>query len=118
MTTFFQWRRFNFFDLVKDVDEGEVEKTLKSSSGELTCTSSGRGHLILGDSSGHLHFVNRHLKVHSMRAFQRKVYLIHQMKQSGIVTVVGEDEPAGVCPYLKVYNLDKPDKSGYPSLLR
>lgn len=52
-----------------------------------------------------------------MRVFQRKVYLIHQMRQSGLVVVVGEDDP-GINPYLKIYNLDRPDKSGCPVLVR
>lgn len=26
---FFQWRRFNFFDVVKDVDEGSLRKALQ-----------------------------------------------------------------------------------------
>ena len=118
MATFFQWRRFNFFDLSKDVDGGEIEKIFGSDEPPtLTDTSSGRGHLILGDSQGQLHFMNRHLKIHSMRVFQRKVYLIHQMRQSGLVVVIGEDD-VGVNPYMKVYNLDKPDKSGCPTLVR
>ena len=83
----------------------------------MTSTASGRGHLVLGDSGGQVHFLDRHLEVRTFKAFQRKLYRIHQLKRSGIFLAIGEDDP-GINPYLKVYNLDKPDKNGNPSLVR
>ena len=39
------------------------------------------------------------------------------MKQSGLLIAIGDDEP-GAIPNLKIFDLDKPDNDGNPSLIR
>jgi hypothetical protein len=66
--TYFQWRRFNFFDIEKDVDKGSLSESLKSGGGnaenspgipenssaaaDVTSVIGGRGLLALGDTQG------------------------------------------------------------------
>ena len=46
--SFFQWRRFNFFEISKDVDSGHLSRELGEENA-VTCASSGRGSIVLGD---------------------------------------------------------------------
>ena len=73
--------------------------------------------MIVSDTDGHIHFFDRDLSVKSFKAFERHCYVICQLKRSGLFLALGEDDP-GINPYLKVYDLDKLDKAGNPSLLR
>ncbi len=86
----------------------------------MTSFTSGRGHVILGLSDGRIVFVNRHLRPSEVTAFQRSVDLVFQLKQSGLLLLVGRDAAGegGNNATLKVLDLDKPDKHGNPSLIR
>ena len=46
--SFFQWRRFNFFEISKDVDSGRLSNELGEDNA-VTCATSGRGRIVLGD---------------------------------------------------------------------
>ena len=46
--SFFQWRRFNFFDIAKDVENGTIASQLGEDN-VITCGTSGRGNIVLGD---------------------------------------------------------------------
>ena len=46
--SFFQWRRFNFFDIAKDVEKGTIASQLGEDN-VITCATSGRGNIVLGD---------------------------------------------------------------------
>ena len=46
--SFFQWRRFNFFDIAKDVENGTISSQLGEEN-VITCATSGRGNVVLGD---------------------------------------------------------------------
>ena len=46
--SFFQWRRFNFFEISKDVDSGGLSSQLGEDN-VVTCATSGRGSIVLGD---------------------------------------------------------------------
>ena len=50
--SFFQWRRFNFFDISKDVDAGKVSSQLGEDA-SVICSTSGRGRIVMGDSNVH-----------------------------------------------------------------
>lgn len=113
--TFFQWKRFNFFEIAKDTDGGAIQEVLQTS--RVNCSAAGRGHLILGDSSGRLHFLNRHLEAQTLSAFPTEVLLVQQVRQSGLLLVLGREENHAQ-PVLRVYHLDIPDKLGQPTLLR
>ncbi|CAB4070097.1 VPS11 [Lepeophtheirus salmonis] len=118
----FQWRRFNFFEFSKEVQGGNLAELLEDSV--VTTTTSGRGHLILGDSSGFLHYLGRNdLTATTLRIFDVAVLHAQQLKQSGICILVGLDhhpsDPNISIPYLKAYNSDKIDpKTGHPNYLR
>ncbi|XP_040575131.1 vacuolar protein sorting-associated protein 11 homolog [Lepeophtheirus salmonis] len=118
----FQWRRFNFFEFSKEVQGGNLAELLEDSV--VTTTTSGRGHLILGDSSGFLHYLGRNdLTATTLRIFDVAVLHAQQLKQSGICILVGLDhhpsDPNISIPYLKAYNSDKIDpKTGHPTYLR
>lgn len=113
--TFLEWRRFNFFELNKDVDSGKIAETLKDA--KVSVATSGHGHLIFGDSEGNIHLVSRSFQVTTFRAYELNVILAEQLHHIALLVTVGEDEP-GVNPVVKVWNLDKLDKQGHPVCLR
>ncbi|KAK7790409.1 hypothetical protein R5R35_013503 [Gryllus longicercus] len=112
---FLEWRRFNFFDLNKDVDNGKIAEALKEA--KVVAATSGHGHLVLGDSEGNIHLVTRLMHVTSFRAYALHVVLAEQLRHSPLLVTVGEDEP-GEHPVLKVWYLDRMDKQGHPSCVR
>lgn len=101
-----QIRRFVFFDkdVVKDPETREPFTGFQSLP--LTCSTSGRGALIFGDSDGFVHEVDRTLQLTSFQAFEYGVTHLLQMKQSNLLIAAGNDEE-GINPALKVFNLDK-----------
>ncbi|XP_063243527.1 vacuolar protein sorting-associated protein 11 homolog isoform X2 [Bacillus rossius redtenbacheri] len=112
---FLEWRRFNFFDLNKDVDSGKVAEALKEST--VTAATSGHGHLVFGDSEGNVHLVGRAFEVTTFRAYELRVVLAKQLRHSALLVTVGEDEP-GINPVIKVWSLVRADKHGHPLCLR
>ena len=46
--TFFQWKKFHFFDLKKEVDDGAIAGHIQEDN-VITCVASGRGFICLGD---------------------------------------------------------------------
>ncbi len=70
-----------------------------------------------------MHLVSRQLREppRTFRAYQRRVRLLHQVRGTGLLVALGEDDP-GVNPYLKVFDLDQNGGSGGgggdPALLR
>ncbi|XP_046814687.1 vacuolar protein sorting-associated protein 11 homolog [Vespa crabro] len=112
---FFEWRRFNFFDLKKEVDSGKVAKALGDA--RVTAATSGNGHLVFGDNTGSVHLVNRTYDVNTFRAYEISLTLAQQVQHSTFLFTIGEDEP-GCNPTIKVWNLAKPDKQGNPTCVR
>ncbi|KAK2560039.1 Vacuolar protein sorting-associated protein 11-like protein [Acropora cervicornis] len=92
-----QWRRFNFFEkeILKDPGTNQPFSGLKDV--DITACTSGRGQLVIGDSSGFVHFLSRDLTITSFKAYE-----IH------------EDEVDGIDPIIRVWTLDKMDKYGNP----
>ncbi|XP_071483682.1 vacuolar protein sorting-associated protein 11 homolog [Diadema antillarum] len=115
--TFLQWRRFNFFEkeVVKYPESTEIFSKLKDI--DITACASGRGQMTLGDSEGNLLFLDRNLELDGFKAFELRVTHIFQLKQHNIIFTIGQDEP-GINPVIKVWNLDKRDKSNNPSCTR
>ncbi|KAL2740379.1 vacuolar protein sorting-associated protein 11 isoform X1 [Vespula squamosa] len=112
---FFEWRRFNFFDLKKEVDSGKIAKALGDA--RVTAATSGNGHLVFGDNTGSVHLVNRTYDVNTFRAYEITLTLAQQVQHSTFLFTIGEDEP-GCNPTIKVWNLAKPDKQGNPTCVR
>ncbi|XP_063692453.1 vacuolar protein sorting-associated protein 11 homolog [Bolinopsis microptera] len=100
-----QWRRFAFFskEVVKD-ENGDKWSGLQDI--DITCTASGRGKLLIGDSKGHLHCLTQDMKDVEVRKLYetRLTHLVQIPKaKQNIVVTVGEDEPAH--PILRVWNM-------------
>ncbi|KAF7418083.1 hypothetical protein HZH68_000736 [Vespula germanica] len=110
-----RWRRFNFFDLKKEVDSGKIAKALGDA--RVTAATSGNGHLVFGDNTGSVHLVNRTYDVNTFRAYEITLTLAQQVQHSTFLFTIGEDEP-GCNPTIKVWNLAKPDKQGNPTCVR
>ncbi|XP_033330810.1 vacuolar protein sorting 11 [Megalopta genalis] len=112
---FLEWRRFNFFDLKKEVDEGKIASALGDA--QVTAATSGNGSLVFGDNTGNVHLVNRTYDVTTFRAYEVIVTLAQQVQHSTFLFTIGEDD-VGCNPTIKVWNLSKPDKQGNPSCVR
>ncbi|XP_015430212.1 PREDICTED: vacuolar protein sorting-associated protein 11 homolog [Dufourea novaeangliae] len=105
--TFLEWRRFNFFDLKKEVDEGKIAKALGDA--QVTAATSGNGNLVFGDNIGNVHLVNGTYDVTTFRAYEITLTLAQQVQHSTFLFTIGEDEP-GCNPTIKVWNIAKADK--------
>eukprot|EP00092_Neocalanus_flemingeri_P014689 GFUD01015851.1.p1 GENE.GFUD01015851.1~~GFUD01015851.1.p1 ORF type:complete len:1126 (+),score=262.45 GFUD01015851.1:53-3430(+) len=113
--SFFQWRRFNFFDIVKDVENGTISSQLGEEN-VITCATAGRGNVVLGDLKGTIwRIINRHWEVANFPGWEGKVEELLQPRQSPYLLGLGLE---GFVRCLKVWNLDKVDKAGTPDLVR
>ena len=111
---FIQWRRFNFFDreLLKDPTSGDPFDKLKEIN--VAVTTSGRGMILIGDTTGNLHLIDRSLQVSSFNLYQQRVTHLFQLRQHSVLISVGEDEE-GTKPEVKVWNFDKLNRDGNPT---
>ncbi|KAJ3414393.1 Vacuolar protein sorting-associated protein 11 [Chytridiales sp. JEL 0842] len=111
MGTTVQWRQFEFFDretVVDNADPAKVPAWLQTT--EITACTGGRGSLFFADIKGHIHIVNSGMSViYSYQAYTQKVTHIKLLKSRNIMVTIGDDE--GGIPVLKVWNLDKMDKT-------
>ncbi|XP_017787997.1 PREDICTED: vacuolar protein sorting-associated protein 11 homolog [Habropoda laboriosa] len=112
---FLEWKRFNFFDLKKEVDDGKVAQALGEA--QVTAATSGNGNLVFGDNTGNVHLVNRKYDVTTFRAYEITLTLAQQVQHSTFLFTIGEDEK-GCNPTIKVWNLAKLDKQGSPTCVR
>ncbi|XP_064651834.1 vacuolar protein sorting-associated protein 11 homolog [Lineus longissimus] len=114
---FLQWRRFNFFDkeVLKQQETNQPFDKLKDII--VTGCASGRGQIIVADCEGLIYLVNRQLEIIAFTAYAIRVSHLTQLKQHNILVTIGEDE-VGVNPQIKVWNLDKVDKTGTPTCTR
>ncbi|KAI8830843.1 hypothetical protein BC829DRAFT_437924 [Chytridium lagenaria] len=114
-----QWRVFSFFEkeMVVDADDNSLGPSWLQSM-DVTISAGGRGSLFFGDSKGNIALVNHSLSlVFSFQAYQGPVTHMKMMKNRNLLVTIGDDE-AGI-PVVKVWNLDKMDKSNRaPSLAR
>ncbi|XP_043279403.1 vacuolar protein sorting-associated protein 11 homolog [Venturia canescens] len=112
---FLEWRRFNFFDLKKEVDGGSIAEALAGA--QVTAATSGNGNLILGDAMGNVHVVKRTYQVSTFRAYEMSLTLAEQVQHSTYLFTIGEDDP-GCNPTIKVWNFGKLDKHENPTCVR
>ncbi|XP_011503306.1 PREDICTED: vacuolar protein sorting-associated protein 11 homolog [Ceratosolen solmsi marchali] len=113
--TFLEWRRFNFFDLKKDVDSGKIVEILGEA--RIIAGTSGNGHLVFGDNNGNIHLVNRQYEITTFKAYETSLTAAQQVQNSIFLFTIGEDE-TGCNPTIKVWNLIKKDKQGFPTCVR
>eukprot|EP01132_Coremiostelium_polycephalum_P001153 gene1153-1462_t len=114
------WKKFTFFDkeLVKELPKDDNNPNTPSLQKlSITCTTSGRGSLIIGDAEGFINFVDREFRIASFQAYQQSVTYVHQLKERNFLSTVGHDE-IGTTSILKIWNLDKTDKNDNPLCVR
>ncbi|XP_070156564.1 vacuolar protein sorting-associated protein 11 homolog isoform X1 [Polyergus mexicanus] len=112
---FLEWRRFNFFDLKKEVDAGKIAAAFGDA--QVAAATSGNGNLVFGDNTGSVHLINRTYEITTFRAYEITLMLAQQVQHSTFLFTIGEDE-AGCNPTIKVWNLAKSDKQGNPTCVR
>ncbi|CAG0901913.1 unnamed protein product [Darwinula stevensoni] len=71
----------------------------------ITSVTSGDGHVVLGDSGGNIHILDRSLSLVSFKAYNVEVSHVFQALDAPILVTVGEDE-RGINPSLKVWHLN------------
>ncbi|KAG0579723.1 hypothetical protein KC19_4G119500 [Ceratodon purpureus] len=105
----YQWRRFQFFEEKPPV--AAVAEELKDL--KVVCSTSGRGHIVLGAEDAMLHVLDRGLKLsYSFQAHSDRVAYIQQLKQRHVLMSLGEDEAPATGFYLKMWDLDKMQAEG------
>lgn len=112
---FREWRRFNFFDLIDNVDSGIFAEAIQDA--KITASTCGHGHLVFADSVGNIHLVDRVFQITTFQAYEYKVDLCEQIRNAPLLITVGGDEP-GAYPVIKVWSLEKRDKGGLPTCIR
>lgn len=55
----------------------------------ITASSCGRGLLILADSDGNVHLVNRNFEISTFRAYDRNITIVEQGRQSPLLVTIG-----------------------------
>ena len=119
----FQWKKFPFFDpagsklnLKENVSEEEEIK--------VTCASSGRGNIFVGDSKGSVWRLTKDsdggkqlaITTHDpFQAWQTEAKELRQLRQKPYLIGLGKDDFVTV---MKMWNIDKCDASGAPAPVR
>ena len=104
-----QWRQLAFFEQEEVFIDSLADTTHLAAlwqNIDVCCHCYGRGHMVLGDSSGFVHLVDKSLSVSSFPAHERTlVHLVHLKQQDALLTVgYGLDSSV---PVLKCWDLDK-----------
>jgi hypothetical protein len=108
------WRKFNFFDKATVNDEKIINFFQEVS---ISCCTSGRGHIMFGDSKGSIHIMDRGLNTRQCLAFSQRVNHLKHSKPNFLIAV-GDDGGEAFHDVIKIYNLDKADtKTGEFSLV-
>lgn len=72
----------------------------------ITCASSGRGHIFLGDAEGTVHLIDKQLVLNSFRAYETSLCHMIQVPQTTFLVTAGSDD-ATLSPIIRFFNLDK-----------
>ncbi|XKL60972.1 hypothetical protein PGB90_008029 [Kerria lacca] len=113
--SFLEWRRFNFFDLKKNVDVGSINRALGDTN--VTATSCGHGTIVICDSEGVIHLINRNFQVTTFQGYLHSISLVEQLKSLPFLVTIGEDE-IGSDPLVKIWDVEKRDRQGNPVCLK
>ncbi|XP_059057678.1 vacuolar protein sorting-associated protein 11 homolog [Achroia grisella] len=111
----FQWRKFTFFDIHEKVDNGKIAESLQDT--HITVSTSGNGHVILGDVTGWAHIITRCWDITSFKAYELTISLAQQLPHDPFLVTIGDDE-AGVNPLIKVWDWSRTDRHGNPKCVR
>lgn len=123
------WRKFVFFDEVY-IAETELNKLVSLEAPQnvlasgrpfvtvkISCSSSGRGTILLGDTTGFVYIIERYLNVNSFRANQKFTSHVRQVPKLPIFITCGSDED-GINPLIKLWDPDKTDRLNQPTCIR
>src|SRR4051812_33167977 len=104
-----QWRQFNFFDKQQVNDQtNSAQSPAIFQRNDITASTSGRGHIILGDAHGYVFIVDKQFQVNSFRAYSSdngddgRVSHLKQLKQRNVLVTIGEDDPVNSIPTVKL----------------
>ncbi|KAG9302922.1 hypothetical protein G9A89_022339 [Geosiphon pyriformis] len=99
-----QWRQFNFFDIQQIKDPNDPTKPPQIfQRPDLSISTSGRGYVYI---------IDRNFNVQKFMAYDGgRVTHMKQMKQRNLLVTIGEDDPIAPTPIIKIWDLDKQDKS-------
>lgn len=123
------WRKFAFFDeeVISDTELNQIvsiegQKDLLENDQpfaivNLSCSHSGRGNILLGDTNGYVYIINRYLKVNSLKANQKFTSHVKQVSKSSIFITCGSDQD-GINPLIKLWDPDKTDSLNQPTCIR
>ncbi|XP_052743338.1 vacuolar protein sorting-associated protein 11 homolog [Bicyclus anynana] len=112
---FLEWRRFTFFDIHKNVDNGKIAECFQDTS--VSVATSGNNHVVLCDVTGWAHLISRSWEITSFKAYDLTVSLGQQLPHDPFLVTIGEDE-AGVTPLIKVWDWSRVDRHGNPKCVR
>lgn len=124
------WRKFIFFDeeIITDTELNQLvsldepkgvdlNKTQQIVTVKISCSSSGRGVVLLGDTTGYVYIINKYMGVNSFRANQKYTSHVKQLARSPIFVTCGSDQD-GTNPLIKLWDPDKTDRLNQPTCLR
>ncbi|XP_047535225.1 vacuolar protein sorting-associated protein 11 homolog [Vanessa atalanta] len=112
---FLEWRRFTFFDVHRNIDNGKIAECLQDTN--VTVATSGNNHVILCDVTGWAHLISRSWEITSFKAYDLTVSLAQQLPHDPYLVTIGENE-AGVTPLIKVWDWSRVDRHGNPQCVR
>ncbi|KAF6017142.1 VPS11 [Bugula neritina] len=84
---------------------------------DITCSTAGRGQILVGDRDGTVVILDKLLNMTAFRAHNISISHIHQLRQNTVLLTVGTDEDAEY-PQLKVWQMDRVDSNGRPHCSR
>ncbi|KAI8640125.1 hypothetical protein BD408DRAFT_247829 [Parasitella parasitica] len=97
-----QWRQFNFFDKQQATDPVEKGKTPAIfQKQDISVFATGRGHIVLSDSSGSVYIVDRSFKTQKFLAYDGgRVSHMKQLRQKNVLVTVGVSNGNSVCAFV------------------
>lgn len=130
MMALLHWRKFVFFD-EETVAETELNQLVSNEQPKdiiiednkpfvtvrISCSSSGRGSILLGDTNGYVYIINRFLKVNSFRANQKFTSHVKQVAKIPTFITCGSDQD-GINPLIKLWDPEKTDRLNQPTCIR
>jgi len=114
MSSEFPIFRFINFERLPDPPKEKGEFSLKDVS--ITCATSGRGTIFLGDDQGHILAMDRNLKVVAFEGFTSTLFEISLCRERNILVAVGRNNDSDP-PCISLFNTANTDEKGIPSKL-
>ena len=85
----------------------------QESGASITCVTSGRSLILVGDTTGRVHALGRDYSIRHFNPFQTTVETLELVKQTSLLIVVGKDQPETSQSVLKVHSRSIDRKHSY-----